>query len=65
MAPSNEKPIRRSPELEFGLCEVCGCTEANACMTATGPCHWACPPSWPDQIGLCSACAGELRSFRR
>lgn len=32
-------------------CEICGCTEARACVTEDGPCHWVRP-------GLCSACAG-------
>jgi len=31
------------------ICKVCGCTEINACMTATGPCHWEKP-------FLCSNC---------
>lgn len=37
-------------------CEVCGCTDSNACMTPSGPCHWVRP-------GLCSGCAGVPRFF--
>ncbi len=30
-------------------CEVCGCSEFNACITPTGPCFWVTP-------NLCSGC---------
>lgn len=30
-------------------CRVCGCTEDNACVTLSGPCHWV-------SRDLCSAC---------
>lgn len=33
-----------------GVCKLCGCTEDNACVTETGPCHWVTED-------LCSACA--------
>jgi hypothetical protein len=31
------------------ICRVCGCTEENGCLTASGPCHWVAED-------LCSAC---------
>ncbi len=31
------------------ICRVCGCTEDNGCLTASGPCHWVAED-------LCSAC---------
>lgn len=31
-------------------CEVCGCSEMNACVTVQGPCWWL-------RRGLCSRCA--------
>jgi hypothetical protein len=34
------------------ICEVCGCTEFDACRTPTGPCFWV-------SKGLCSACASD------
>ncbi len=38
----------RTAPNEGNRCRVCGCTETNACMTPTGPCHWIEP-------GLCSS----------
>ncbi len=38
--------------LDLLTCRVCGCTEANPCETANGPCHWV-----DDE--LCSECEGR------
>lgn len=42
-------------------CRVCGCTDTNACVTATGNCFWI-------EEDLCSACelkmAREAGTFR-
>jgi hypothetical protein len=50
-------PIRRD---DGPACRVCGCTEHNACVTATGAgaiaCHWAVKTA----PRLCSACAGTV-----
>ena len=35
-----------------GVCRVCGCTDALACQTDEGPCHWV-------EKDLCSACVGK------
>lgn len=32
---------------KYECCQVCGCTDLEACMTEEGPCHWVAP-------GLCS-----------
>ena len=32
-------------------CRICHCTDAEACVTDDGPCHWI-------EADLCSACAG-------
>ncbi len=34
------------------MCRICGCTDAEACGTAKGPCTWVAP-------GLCSECADK------
>jgi hypothetical protein len=36
------------------MCRICGCTDAEACSTAEGPCSWVEPD-------LCSACAEKGR----
>ena len=38
----------------FRRCEVCGCTDAHACLDGGEPCHWVADD-------LCSACEEELR----
>ena len=41
----NRKPAR-------GVCAICGCTEGNACLTASGPCSW-----FNMGHSVCSRCA--------
>lgn len=36
-----------------GVCRICACTDDNACVTETGPCHWITED-------LCSACADVI-----
>lgn len=36
-------------------CQICGCTENNACVTEDGPCSWA-----NHERNLCSACTSLL-----
>lgn len=38
-------------------CEVCGCTDEEACTAGRGPCWWVRP-------GLCSACAAVVEPSR-
>lgn len=35
-------------------CRVCGCTDAQACMTQDGPCSWA--QQFDDGTGICTEC---------
>ncbi|MGC6589093.1 hypothetical protein ACPV3A_29630 [Paenibacillus sp. Dod16] len=37
----------------YGICNVCGCTDNNACVSEYGPCYWL-----NEEHDLCSECAG-------
>jgi hypothetical protein len=39
---AHKSRLRRSCEAPRE-CIVCGCTDANACMTEEGPCYWIGP----------------------
>lgn len=45
-------PIELPQDTGQRHCRQCGCTDAQACMTDDGPCHWVEPD-------LCSGCAGK------
>lgn len=47
-----------SPAPAARRCRLCGCTDAAACVTAAGPCHWVAPD-------LCSACAPHAKPRER
>lgn len=36
------------------VCQVCGCTDDNACDTPAGPCAWWV--TYDDNTGVCTAC---------
>lgn len=38
-----------APGISVQKCSCCGCTDADACVTSSGPCWWVA-------VDLCSAC---------
>ncbi|WP_218571298.1 hypothetical protein [Paenibacillus oralis] len=38
-----------------GICQICGCTDTNACVTEAGPCFWV-----NEEHDLCSTCYSEM-----
>ncbi|MGG4106724.1 hypothetical protein AAXB25_22760 [Paenibacillus lautus] len=38
-----------------GICQTCGCTDTNACVTEEGPCFWV-----NGEHDLCSACYSKM-----